>query len=280
MTHILKRWARGLGDRNLHWPLYFMEAAELAIFMISACVFTVLLFHPASPALRWLPNPILRRLLMGISMGSTAIAIIQCPWGKKSGAHFNPAVTLTFLRLGKIHRQDAIFYIVFHFMGATAGVGISALLLGPALASPSVNYAVTVPGPAGVGAAFAAELFMAALLMAVVLITSDRPRLAPYTAACMGFLITWYVLVFAPVSGFSINPARTTGSAVFSGVWTATWVYFSAPVLGMLLSAELYVRLAGFHEDSPLQSGARRRRRYFTHRYVTGRDSTEVITIK
>jgi aquaporin Z len=210
-------------------------------------------------------------MIMGILMGLTAVGIIKCPWGRKSGAHFNPAITLTFLRLGKIHSRDAAFYVVFQFLGGIAGVGLVALPFGRFMANPSVEYAVTVPGPAGTAAAFAAEWFMSALLMAVVLITSNRPRLAPYTTYCMGILIAFYILLFAPVSGFSINPARTTGSAVFAGVWTAVWVYFTAPLLGMLFSAEVYVRLAGITEPHPLKPGMQRRRLYFSHRRLASR---------
>jgi aquaporin Z len=93
--------------------------------------------------------------------------------------------------------------------------------------------------------AFAAECFMAALLMGVVLWFSNRPALAHLTSYLVGVLITFYVFVFAPVSGFSINPARTTGSAVFAHVYTAVWLYFVAPVLGMMISAELYLRIYG-----------------------------------
>jgi aquaporin Z len=84
-----------------------MEAGVLGIFMISACAVTVLLFHPDSPAMHLVPGTTLQRLLMGLSMGLTAVGIIKCPWGKSSGSHFNPAITLTFLRLGKIHTADA-----------------------------------------------------------------------------------------------------------------------------------------------------------------------------
>ena len=87
--------------------------------------------------------------------------------------------------------------------------------------------------------------FMAALLMGVVLWTSNRPRIAPYTSYCVGILIMFYIILFAPVSGFSINPARTVGSAVFAQVFTALWLYFLAPILGMMLSAELYLRSYG-----------------------------------
>ncbi len=245
-----------------------MEAAELAIFMISACVVTVVLFHPASPVPGWLPSAALRRLLMGAGMGGTAVGIILCPWGKRSGAHFNPAVTLSFFRLGKIGGQDAFWYVVFQFLGGIGGVGVSVLLLGGLLAAPSVHYVVTVPGPLGAGAAWAAEWLMAALMMAVVLGTSTRPRLAQWTPYSMGVLIMLYVLVFAPVSGFSINPARTVGSAVWAQVWTAVWVYFTAPVLGMGMVAEGYVRVVGL------------RKRYFTHRHVVHRGGESAGSVR
>src|SRR5882724_6463733 len=108
----------GWSDRMIdalgrHWPEYLMEAAELGLFMISACVFTVLLYHPTSSVAQNIHNESLRRMLMGAAMGSTAIAIIFSPLGKRSGAHFNPSVTLTFLRLGKIDPWDAAFYPLF-----------------------------------------------------------------------------------------------------------------------------------------------------------------------
>jgi aquaporin Z len=81
--------------------------------------------------------------------------------------------------------------------------------------------------------------------MLVVLWFSNRPQLSQCTSYLVGILITFYVFVFAPVSGFSINPARTTGSAVFANVWTAVWLYFVAPVLGMMTSAEIYLRIYG-----------------------------------
>jgi aquaporin Z len=245
------------------WRLYLYEAAELAAFMLSACVFTVLLFAPEIAPVR---NAWAARALMGVAMALTAILIIESPWGKRSGAHFNPAITVTFFRLGKIGPYDTLFYIAAHFAGAIAGVGIAALLLGARLALPQVRYAVTVPGLGGVPGAFAAEFFMAVLLMSVVLYTSNRPRLAPFTPYCVGVLIANYILFLAPVSGFSINPARTLGSAVFAHVWTATWLYFVAPLAGMLGAAELYAR--GVKPDD-LPAGGRH---YLSHRHLIQRN--------
>ena len=143
--------------------------------MLSACAFTVLLFHPSSPVAQAMPNPWARRACMGVAMGVTAVLIIHSPIGKRSGAHFNPAITLSYLRLGKIRRWDAVFYVIFQFIGGAFGVEVAAILFGALLASPSVDYAVTVPGIFGTAGAFFAELFMATLLMAVVLWLSNRP---------------------------------------------------------------------------------------------------------
>jgi aquaporin Z len=224
-----------------HWRLYVYEGVELAWFMVAACAATVVLFGAGAAAMHWMPSAALRRLVMGAAMGATAVMIIHSPMGKRSGAHFNPAITLTYLWLGKIAPWDAVFYVVGQFLGGIAGVGVSALLLRARLAQPSVDYAVTVPGVGGVAGAFAAELFMAALLMGVVLWSSNNARLAKYTSYMVGGLIMSYIFFFAPVSGFSINPARTVGSAAFAGVWTAGWVYFVAPLLGMFGAAALYV---------------------------------------
>src|ERR1051326_8773025 len=122
-----------------HWPEYLMEAAGLGIFMVSASVFTILLYHPASWSLHALPEEFPRRVLMGLAMGLTAITIIYSPWGKQSGAHLNPAVTLTFFRLGKVAPWDAVFYVLAHFVGGVAGVALVAATAGHLLAHPSVN---------------------------------------------------------------------------------------------------------------------------------------------
>src|SRR5229473_2753635 len=105
-----------------HWPEYLMEAAGLGIFMISASVFTILFEYPDSPVHQAMPSDFLRRALIGLAMGITAIGIIYSPWGKRSGAHLNPAVTLSFLRLGKIQPWDAAYYITAQFLGGLAGV--------------------------------------------------------------------------------------------------------------------------------------------------------------
>lgn len=222
-----------------HWPEYLMEAAGLGTFVVSASVFAVLLFHPASPAAR-LPA-LAGRALMGLAMGLTAIGLIYSPWGKQSGAHFNPAVTLTFARLGRVAAWDAAFYMAAQFAGGVAGMGLVALTAGSLAGAPGVDYVVTVPGAHGVAVAFAAEVVMAFATMSMVLLTTARvPRLAPFTGIFAGVLVAVYITVEAPLSGMSLNPARTFASALVARLWTALWVYMTAPALGMLLAAEVH----------------------------------------
>ncbi|HYN14673.1 MAG TPA: aquaporin [Terriglobales bacterium] len=234
-----------LAALRAHWPEYLMEAAELGIFMVSACLFTVVLEHPASAVRGAIASPMLRRVLIGLAMGLSAIAIIYSPWGKRSGAHFNPSVTLTFLRLGKVSPWDAAFYVAAQFLGGIAGVMLAANLLGSAVADHAVRYAATVPGPRGTPIAFIAELGISFVLMTAVLNSSNSPRLARFTGVIAGALVATFITLEAPLSGMSMNPARTFGSALPGRVWDALWIYFTAPPLGMLLASELYVRTRG-----------------------------------
>ncbi|MGH7409776.1 MAG: MIP/aquaporin family protein [Candidatus Methylomirabilis sp.] len=228
-----------------HWPEYLMEAAGLGMFMISACVFVAILEYPASPVRQTIANPLLRLILIGVAMGLTAVGIIYSPWGKQSGAHINPSVTLTFLRLGKVGPWDALFYVVAQFAGALAGVVLMVPLLGTVISHPSVNYVVTVPGPGGPTVAFLAEVAISFGLMLVVLVVSNTHHLARFTGLFAVALVAIYISVEAPLSGMSMNPARTFGSALPATLWTASWVYFTAPLFGMLLAAEVYLRLKG-----------------------------------
>jgi aquaporin Z len=225
-----------------------MEAAGLGLFMISAGVLGTLLEYPGSPVQQAIADPFLRRLLMGVAMGLTAIGIIYSPWGKQSGAHINPSVTLTFFRLGKIEPWDALFYVAAQFAGGIAGVLLVALALGHSFADPPVTYVTTLPGSGGPVIAFLAEVTISFVLMLVVLVTTNVDALGPYTGVFAGVLVATYITVVAPVSGMSMNPARTFGSALPAQLWESLWIYFTAPLLGMLLASEAYLRVRGAHQ--------------------------------
>lgn len=213
--------------------------------MLSACVFTVLLEHPSSPVHQHIESTVVRRLLMGIAMGATAVLLVKSPVGQRSGAHMNPAVTLTYWSLHKIAWRDAVCYIAAQFAGGITGVLLAQQLIGPALSHSAVNYAVTRPGPTGWTPAFAAELLISALLMTAVLVFSNRPRLARFTPYAAGMLVALYITVEAPISGMSMNPARSLASAVPAGIYTAFWIYVVAPVAAMLLAGRLFLFFFG-----------------------------------
>jgi len=228
-----------------HWREYLMEAGGLGLFMVSACVITTLLEYPASPVRQWLGNAFLRRSIIGVGMGLTAIGLIYSPWGKQSGAHLNPSVTVTFLRLGKLSRTDAFFYVLAQFVGAYVGVLVSSIFLGQGISDPAVNYAATVPGPAGTTVAFVAECAISFLLMTIILFVSNSKSFPALTGVFAGILVATYIILEAPLSGMSMNPARTVGSALSSNVWNGWWIYFTAPPMGMLAAGELYLKLRG-----------------------------------
>ncbi len=231
-------------------PEYLIEAWGLGMFMVSSGFFATVLYAPNSLAVSLIPNVFLRGVLMGAAMGLTAIAIIYSPWGKRSGAHLNPAVTLTFFRLKKLAPWDALFYVVAQFVGGVLGVSLVAVLLGQAFTEPPIQYVVTVPGQWGWLAAFVTEFLMAFGLMSIVLVTSNTQRLASYTGVFAGLMVASYIAVLAPISGMSINPARSFASALLAHVWTAFWIYYFAPPLGMLTAAEIYRRVSNLKTRS------------------------------
>jgi aquaporin Z len=232
--------AQATDTLSQHWPEYLMEAWGLGMFMVSAGLFATLLEYPGSPVHQALPDPVVRRVLIGLAMGLTAIAIIYSPWGKRSGAHLNPATTLTFFSLGKVAFWDAVFYVLAQFAGGTLGVLLVVALLGGAFTMAPVTYAATVPGPDGAWIAFAAEFVISFGMMLMVLFATNTERLANYTGVFAGVLVAAYISVEAPLSGMSMNPARTFASAAPGGVWDGVWIYFTAPVLGMLSAPPVY----------------------------------------
>lgn len=228
-----------------HWPEYLTEAACLGLFMMSAAFFATLIYHPASPLAVWQAAAFVKRIPMGLAMGATAIALIYSPLGRRSGAHMNPAVTLTFYRLGKITAADAAAYIAAQFAGGSLGIVLASRLLRGLLAAPTVNFVATTPGPWGAGAAFAAEIAISFVMMAMVLRLTNTPRFARFTGLAAGLLVAACIVCEAPLSGMSMNPARTLGSNLLAADRSSLWIYFLAPPAGMLAAGEWYVRRHG-----------------------------------
>jgi len=225
-----------------HWPEYASEALCLGLFMLSAASFATLLQHPASPLALAHRSGWAARLPMGVAMGLTLVAIVYSPLGGRSGAHMNPAVTLTFLRLGKVARADAAGYIAAQFVGGAAGILGATWLLHRLPADPSVNFVATVPGAAGALVAFVAEAVISFGMMLMVLTVSNTTRYARLTGVCGGLLVAASITVEAPLSGMSMNAARTLGPALLAHTERSLWIYVIAPLLGMLAAAETFIR--------------------------------------
>jgi aquaporin Z len=144
-------------------------------------------------------------------------------------------------------------------LGGALGLLAMKLLLGAPLAAPEVHYVATLPGRFGLAWAFTAELMMTFVLMTVALHLSQSRRWNRHTALAVGLLVALYITFEAPVSGMSLNPARTLASALLAADYTALWLYCTAPPLGMLLAGELFVRRRGLwavlcaklHHDNP-----------------------------
>jgi aquaporin Z len=221
-------------------PEYLADGLGLAMFMVSACAFALLLEHPGSPVHALLPDVAVRRALMGLAMGGTLVANVMAPWGRRSGAHWNPGVTLAFWRLGHVRDADVAGYVLAQFAGGAAGVAFVAGLAGPALADPHVHYVVTRPGPAGASTAFAAEALISFLMMSVVVRMTASERYKALTPWAAGALLALFIALESPLSGTSLNPARTFGSALLARDWTAFPVYLVAPPLAMALAVEVW----------------------------------------
>jgi aquaporin Z len=228
-----------------HWPEYLIEGWALGTFMVIAGLVATLLGAPASPVHRALPDPMWRQAAGGIAMGLTAIALIHSGWGKRSGAHMNPAVTLTFLRLGKIRQWDALFFVIAQVVGGVSGVLLVVAFAGHAFSDPPVSYAATLPGSGGPTVAFAAEFVISAVLMLTVLSLRSSEWLAPFTGVIVGCLVATYITFESPLSGMSMNPARSLASAAPGMLWHHLWIYLTAPLLGMLAGAEIFLMVAG-----------------------------------
>ncbi len=221
------------------WPRYLMEGAELGIFMAVALWLALALEHPRSRLHKAISSPLFRRFLFGLGIGVTVVLLIYCTWGRQSGAQFNPAVTLALLYLHRIQPWDAFFYITAQFIGGLLGVLVAAAPFWKASQHKSVKFVATEPGKPGVIAAFAAEFVISFILFATLRLVYQSDALKPLLGYFAGFLLLVYITFESPLSGMSLNPARSVASAIPARSWKTIWVYFVAPPLAMLLAAAL-----------------------------------------
>ena len=227
-----------------HWPYYLTEAAGLAVFVTCSGLLTLALEHPDSPLHQWLmaqgAGPTLRRVPLGVGMGLVIVILTYNPWGKRSGAHINPAITLAFWQLGRIRRADALWYGLAQLAGGVSTTVLLKALLMPYYAHPSFHFGTTRPGPDGAGIAFIVEFVISFGLMLVLLLALRSARFKKAAGWLVGALLVVYVIWESPYSGMSLNPFRSLASAVAAGELDHIWVYLLAPPAAMWLAARLF----------------------------------------
>jgi aquaporin Z len=240
MSSIFGRTASPRSGFSQRWRIYAYEAAGLGGFLLVVGIVDALVFAPQSPLDTIVTPEALKRLVVGIVAGLYFIGLVYSPWGKESGAHINPSITLAFLRLGKIRVFDAGFYIGAQFVGAVIGAYLFAVVMGSWASSPEVNFIVTAPGKWGWWPAFIAEIGITFSMFLIVLETTSRERFRPYTGILCGIWLAILILIESPISGTSLNPARSTGSDVVAIEWNNLLLYFIAPPLGAQLAVVAY----------------------------------------
>ena len=234
-------WAETL---RRHWPEYSVEAGFLALFVLAAGIVSAWLQAPSGPIAAAWPEIAGRRLLAGFSMGLVLTAMIYSPWGRRSGSHLNPAITLAYLRLGKIGRRDALFYTLAQVAGGFAAVTLlrhNALL--PAATQPSLLAASI--GPATEWPALLTELVLSGAAMLLILFTSNHERWFRWTGVLYSLMVVVIVACVAPLSGFGTNLARLLAVDVTADPATVNWLNLLPPLVGMQLAVEGYRLFTG-----------------------------------
>jgi aquaporin NIP len=176
---------------------------------------------------------------VGISLVfGLAIVVLVYALGHICGAHFNPAITLAFALTGHFPWRRVPTYIVAQVGGATVAAFLLRLLLGT-----SASVGVTSP-TVSVTTALAIEVLATFFLALVIISVATDKRAAPGVAGlAIGFTVLLDSLVFGPLTGASMNPARSLGPALASGTFASLWLYLLAPLVGAALAMLFYERL-------------------------------------
>ena len=234
--------------KDLHWLEYGAEllgTAFLIFFAVSAVIFD---FDPAFPPSHLLPNRGLRLLLTGLLSAGGGTLVALSPPGMLSGGHSNPAITLSFWMQGKVHHRDLIGYLLGQFLGAIIGAtliipvwGKHAYRVSIGRIMPGMGYPLWV--------AFLSETCLTFLLILSILVFVSHHRLMRYTPFMAWILLALMIWLTSPISGASLNPARSFGPAFVTWFWQDQWLYWIAPSLGALFAVGVFRRLVKNKRD-------------------------------
>lgn len=174
-------------------------------------------------------------LLIGLTFGLT-LAVIIYAFGKISGAHVNPAVSIAAVIAGKLKARHLIPYVIMQFIGATLASFFIIIIVGA-----SFGIGENTIGSFGLLSALVTETILTALFVIVILRTAESE--SENTALAIGFFLVVSHLFAIPISGSSLNPARSFGPAIVIGgnALNQLWVYFLGPIIGAIFGALIFI---------------------------------------
>jgi aquaporin Z len=188
--------------------------------------------------------------LLGVSL-AFGLTVLGCAYavGHVSGCHLNPAVTLGLCAAKRFAWKDATGYIIAQVAGATVAAGLLVVLLrgqplgyDPAIGGLAANgYGDHSPGHYGMAAALVAEVVLTFIFLTVILGATAKKAVAGFAGIPIGLTLTLVHLIGIPITNLSVNPARSTGPALFVGGWAIEqlWLFWVAPIAGAMAAGVL-----------------------------------------
>lgn len=237
LMNIAKNW------RNFNWSEYGAEFLGTAFNILVGFSIIIFNFGKGLPMEHLIPWESPRLLINGIIFAGSGALFTISPLGKLSGAHLNPCVSLAFWIQGKMHGLDLIGYIISQLLGAIISTFLVTMLWGKY--ATSVNNCITLPSKFyPLWYVFLAEVFMTSLLVLSIFIFLSHAKLLRWTPLMVWLLVATMVWLGAPISGTSLNTARSMGPALISWFWQDQWLYCIAPPLGALVGVGAFRLIA------------------------------------
>jgi aquaporin Z len=225
-------------DAGVHWRIWGAEAIGTAVLVAAILAAATLTLGRGSPVADALPGPGSRFLALAVLVAPVVALIAVSPLGRLSGAHLNPAVTVGFWALGRVSPSDLAGYVVAQLAGGVAGAALARGLL-PERAVTSIGGAVTHPAVSAAGAV-GIEAGMTTALLVLVFAFVSHARLARLTPLAVMALLATLIWLGSPLTGASLNPARSAGPAVVFADGVDLWIYVVAPAVAGLVTGALW----------------------------------------
>ena len=213
--------------------------------------FFLVLIGPGAAAVNAWSNGVVTHPGIALAFASVVVAMIY-GFGHLSGAHINPAVTVAFWSVRRFPARDVLPYVAAQCAGAIAAAGTLRAFLGSAIQAAATTPAISS------GGAFGFEFLLSFVLMFVIMAVATDARVADgFAAIAIGLTVGLCALMGGPLTGASMNPARSLGPAVVSGVWRGHWIYWIAPVVAAVVAAHAYEMLRQSRAPEPETDGSR-----------------------